>query len=382
MIKNKINRNILYFIFLISIPILIAGCGCGGGGGGSSGGGDSSTIGSGGEGSGNIFEKYNVDVVFNGDYHTYVRTFPIKDGEVSTDLTNLGQRVLTDLKSNEDSIIDILKNMNLQDDGIAAISPNYRPTLASVSSHIGGKDVLDYAEYYSALKGVEGTTYIVTGGGGAPLHKDAGDSNFIMVSIANNHYVVGYSLDKDRILFVVKDTQGNPIDSFVIYRQEPGGDVGEPKEGGEVSTTIEGGEVTSGIEDIQNGLSFNELNGRKITFTDEKEGSGSYPILSVWESRDPEKGTLATFDITKGSGEATKVTKYYAIIVKYDKGEARHGSGNAWLPIYIPVEQTGVTESSPKGSLMDKKCVQIGDRPDPEEKTVECRTKYDTIKFE
>ena len=376
MIKNKINRNILYFILLISIPILMAGCGCGDGSGGSSGGGDSSTIG-GGEGSGNIFEKYKVDVVFNGDYHTYVRTFPIKNGEISTDLTNLGQKVLTDLKSNEDSIIDILKNMNLQDASIAFVSNN-----------IGDKDVLNYAEYHSALKGVEGTTYIVTGGGGATLHKDAGDSNFIMVSIANNHYVVGYSLDKDRILFVVKDTQGNPIDSFVVYRQEPSGDVGESKKGGDVGTVESGSvnkkdeKVTSGIEDIQKGLSFNELNGRRIAFTDEEEGSGSYPILSVWESRDPEKGTLATFDITKGSGEATKVTKYYAIIIKYDKGEARHGSGNAWLPVYIPVEQTGVTESSPKGSLMDKKCVQIGDRPDTEEKTVECRTKYDSIKFE
>ncbi len=82
--------------------------------------------------------------------------------------------------------------------------------------------IQSHNHYYERSKPINGITYIVTGGAGAPLYAPT-PSSIINVSRKAHHYcIINVSWDDEpKMEFMAKDKDGNIIDSFVLYAYHP-----------------------------------------------------------------------------------------------------------------------------------------------------------------
>ncbi len=71
--------------------------------------------------------------------------------------------------------------------------------------------------FYQRTVPINGVTYIVSGGGGAPLY-DPGSASWIAYSEAAYHYVLVKALQDSMIVRAVRASDGEIIDSFTVYR--------------------------------------------------------------------------------------------------------------------------------------------------------------------
>lgn len=118
---------------------------------------------------------------------------------------------------------------------------HHQPTYSSCTTHGSREDIRDwwapvfdetgvdfvfsghnhiYERSYPLKAGAQvpanqGTTYLVTGGAGAPLYENTDDQGFTAVANPIEHYILA-EFDSTGVTMTVKDINGNTIDSFVV----------------------------------------------------------------------------------------------------------------------------------------------------------------------